>query len=64
VPPEGGDNRKDAFIAAYGVSPVGNFEGKNILESVGDMDQRPALAEARRKLLETCDIGTWSLREG
>jgi uncharacterized protein YyaL (SSP411 family) len=42
----------DAFIAAYGVTSHGNFEGKNILEFVGDMDQRPALAEARRKLFE------------
>ncbi len=42
----------DEFIAAYGVTPGGNFEGKNILEFVGDLDQRPALAEARRKLFE------------
>ena len=39
-------------MAAYGVTRHGNFEGKNILEFVGDMDQRPALAEARRKLFE------------
>jgi len=43
----------DEFMAAYGVTRHGNFEGKNILEFVGDMDQRPALAEARRKLFET-----------
>ena len=50
----------DAFIAAYGVTRHGNastgsahgFEGKNILEFVGDLDRRPALTEARRKLLE------------
>ncbi len=42
----------DEFMAAYGVTPGGNFEGKNILEFVGEMEQRPALAEARRKLLE------------
>ncbi len=42
----------DAFMAAYGVTQHGNFEGKNILEFVGDMDQRPSLAEARRKLSE------------
>ena len=42
----------DEFIAAYDVTRHGNFEGKNILEFVGDMDQRPALAEARRKLFE------------
>jgi uncharacterized protein YyaL (SSP411 family) len=42
----------DEFMAAYSVTPGGNFEGKNILEFVGDMDQRPALAEARRKVFE------------
>jgi uncharacterized protein YyaL (SSP411 family) len=42
----------DAFMAAYGVTRHGNFEGRNIPEFVGDMDQRPALAEARRKLFE------------
>jgi uncharacterized protein YyaL (SSP411 family) len=42
----------DAFTAAYGVTRHGNFEGKNILEFVGDMEQRPALAQARRKLFE------------
>ncbi len=40
----------DAFTAAYGVAEQGSFEGKNILEFVGDLDQRPTLAEARRKL--------------
>jgi uncharacterized protein YyaL (SSP411 family) len=40
-------------MAAYGVTPGGNFEGKNILEFVGDKDQRPALAEARQKLFQT-----------
>ena len=42
----------DAFIAAYGVTRHGNFEGKNILEFVGDMELRPALAKARRRLFE------------
>jgi uncharacterized protein YyaL (SSP411 family) len=42
----------DEFIAAYGVTDHGNFEGQNILEFVGDLDQRPALAEARCKLFE------------
>jgi len=42
----------EAFMAAYGVTRHGNFEGKNILEFVGDLEQRPALAEARRKLFE------------
>jgi uncharacterized protein YyaL (SSP411 family) len=45
-------NEADAFIAAYTITPGGNFEGKNILEFVGDMEQRPVLAEARRKLFE------------
>ena len=40
----------DAFMAAYGVTPAGNFEGKNILEFVGDLEQHSALVEARRKL--------------
>jgi hypothetical protein len=40
----------EAFMAAYGVTRNGNFEGKNILEFVGGLEQRPALAEARRKL--------------
>jgi hypothetical protein len=42
----------DEFMAAYGVTPGGNFEGKNILEFVGDLEQRPAQDGARRKLLE------------
>jgi uncharacterized protein YyaL (SSP411 family) len=42
----------ETFMAAYGVKPGGNWEGKNILEFVGDMDQRPALAEARRRLFD------------
>jgi uncharacterized protein YyaL (SSP411 family) len=50
----------DAFMAAYGVTRHGNastgsahgFEGKNILEFVGGIDQRPVLTEARRKLFE------------
>jgi uncharacterized protein len=46
------DSEADEFMAAYGVTPRGNFEGKNILEFVGDLDQRPALAEGRRKLFE------------
>ena len=39
----------DAFMAAYGVSERGNFEGQNILEFMGG-DKRPMLAAARRKL--------------
>ena len=44
-----------AFIAAYGVSERGNFEGKNILHYVGELAGRPELAEARSKL--------WAVRE-
>jgi uncharacterized protein YyaL (SSP411 family) len=52
--PGGGDGRggADSFMAAYGVKPGGNWEGKNLLEFVGELDQRPALAEARRRLFE------------
>jgi hypothetical protein len=46
-----GDNA-DEFIAAYGVARDGNWEGKNILELVGTVDQREALAEARCMLYE------------
>jgi hypothetical protein len=39
-------------MAAYGVTRRGNVEGKNILEFVGNLEQRPALIEARRKLFD------------
>ena len=42
----------DVFASAYGVTEGGNFEGKSVLEFVGSLDQRPALAGARRRLLE------------
>jgi uncharacterized protein YyaL (SSP411 family) len=50
------DSEPDEFIAAYGVTGHGNastvsahgFEGKNILEFVGDINQRATLAEARQ----------------
>jgi uncharacterized protein YyaL (SSP411 family) len=45
-------DKAETFMAAYGVKPGGNWESKNILEFVGDMDQHPALVEARRKLFE------------
>jgi uncharacterized protein YyaL (SSP411 family) len=46
------DSEADGFLAAYGVTPAGNFEGKNIPEFVGDLEQRPTLAETRRRLFE------------
>jgi uncharacterized protein YyaL (SSP411 family) len=46
-----GDEAK-AFMATYGVTPGGNFEGKNILKFVGDLEQRHALASARHTLFE------------
>jgi hypothetical protein len=42
----------EVFMAAYGVTERGNFEGRNILELVGDMGQRAELVEARRTLFE------------
>ncbi len=39
-----------AFMAAYGVTARGNFEGQNILTFSGEMEQRAVLAEARHKL--------------
>lgn len=41
-----------AFMAAYGVTEEGNFEGQNILKFAGDLGQRLALDEARHRLLE------------
>jgi uncharacterized protein YyaL (SSP411 family) len=42
--------KADAFITAYGVVQGGNWEGRNILELTGTLDQREALAQARAKL--------------
>ncbi|MGQ9598378.1 MAG: thioredoxin domain-containing protein [Anaerolineae bacterium] len=42
----------DHFMVVYGVTRQGNFEGKNVLEFVGDLDQRPALTDARRTLFQ------------
>ncbi len=42
----------EVFVKAYGVTSGGNFEGKNILDFAGGLNQRPALAEARRRLFE------------
>ncbi|NOZ30204.1 MAG: thioredoxin domain-containing protein [Chloroflexi bacterium] len=40
------------FMAAYGVTERGNFEGKTILTFRGDWTDREALAGARRQLFE------------
>ncbi|MGD1993280.1 MAG: thioredoxin domain-containing protein [Anaerolineae bacterium] len=45
----------DPFIAAYGVTGGGNFEGKNILTFSGTAEERVALAEARQRMLEARD---------
>ncbi|MBN1659707.1 MAG: thioredoxin domain-containing protein [Anaerolineae bacterium] len=42
----------DEFIAAYGVKRGGNWEGKNILELTGTIEQRERLAGTRAKLFE------------
>lgn len=39
-------------MAANGVTPSGNLAGRNILEFVGDMAQRPGVTVARRKMFE------------
>jgi uncharacterized protein YyaL (SSP411 family) len=48
----GGDGREGAFMAAYGITEQGNFEGKNILELVGSLEDRQTLAEAQARLFE------------
>ncbi len=40
----------ERFIAAYGVTADGNFEGQNVLTLVGSVAERDALAPARQKL--------------
>ena len=45
-------DKADGFMTAYGVTRHGSFEDRNILEFVSDLEQRLALAEARRKLFE------------
>jgi uncharacterized protein YyaL (SSP411 family) len=48
----------DRFMAAYGVTEGGNFEGQNILELKGSLEERKALAEARCKLFEAREART------
>jgi hypothetical protein len=45
----------DAFIRAYAVTESGNFEGKNILEFVGDLQERADLQKSRQKLFSARD---------
>ena len=45
-------DQADRFITAYGVTERGNFESQNILELKGSLEEREALADARRKLFE------------
>jgi hypothetical protein len=40
------------FTEAYGVTGRGNFEGRNILGLKGSLEEREALADARRRLFE------------
>jgi uncharacterized protein YyaL (SSP411 family) len=42
----------DRFITAYGVTDGGNFEGRNVLELLGTLEEREALAGARSRLFE------------
>jgi uncharacterized protein YyaL (SSP411 family) len=42
----------DAFMTACGVTRGGNLEGMSISEFLGDLDRRPALADARCKLFK------------
>ena len=39
-------DQADRFIEVYGVTERGNFEGKNILELKGSLEEREALSEA------------------
>ena len=43
------------FKDAYGVTECGNFEGSNVLELVGSLDDRAGLIGPRRKLFEIRD---------
>jgi uncharacterized protein YyaL (SSP411 family) len=45
-------DQADPFLSVYDVTERGNFEGKNILELKGNLEEREALAEARRELFE------------
>ncbi|MFO7743601.1 MAG: thioredoxin domain-containing protein [Anaerolineae bacterium] len=46
------DEGADRFMSLYGVTPQGNFEGKNILTFSGMWEERQRTARARRQLFE------------
>jgi len=46
------NDQAESFLAAYGVTERGNFEGRNILEFVGGLEERETLSDARRRLFE------------
>jgi uncharacterized protein YyaL (SSP411 family) len=45
-------DQADRFFKVYGVTERGNFEGKNILELKGSLEEREALAKARQRLFD------------
>ncbi len=47
-----GNEDADEFIAYYGVTPAGNFEGMNILNVVGDDPAGPTSTGMKTALLE------------
>jgi len=49
-------NEADRFMRVYGVTSRGNFEGKNILELRGPVEERQALTQARRLLFEAREM--------
>jgi uncharacterized protein YyaL (SSP411 family) len=46
------DDEADRFVGAYGVTERGDFEGKNVLEFVGSVEERESISDARRRLFE------------
>jgi len=46
------DGPAERFMALYGVTDAGNFEGRNILTFAGTFKEREALAAARRRLFD------------
>ncbi len=54
----------DRFFALYGVTPRGNFEGKNILTFRGTWEEREATAGLRRRLWEVRERRVRPARDG